>query len=146
VHALDQLVALDGVFSKADDGEIEFHEACDLTPDHVGGVSPPATCFSRPLASASGARRRHGLLDEVDATGMPGTRRRRVGQGSGGPSVDASVRIEGVERAEGRAGTVADETLATFRPLRPGSPLPHSHCLINSLTTVIQHVIFCYRS
>ena len=82
----------------------EFHEAHDLTPDRIAQVE--SVVQKRVLRYF----RRQGLLDELDAAGMPGTRRRRVGQGSGGffalraqvPSafsVDASVRIEAEDRA-----------------------------------------------
>ena len=38
VHPHYHLVVLDGVFGKADDSEIEFHEAHDLTPDRIAQV------------------------------------------------------------------------------------------------------------
>ena len=38
VHPHYHLVVLDGVFSKADDREIAFHEAYDLTPDRIAQV------------------------------------------------------------------------------------------------------------
>ena len=98
VHPHYHLVVLDGVFSKADDSEIAFHEAHDLTPDRIAQVE--SVVQKRVLRYF----RRQGLLDEVDAAGM------LTWQGSGGffalraqvPSafsVDASVRIEAEDRA-----------------------------------------------
>jgi hypothetical protein len=77
---------LDGVFGEDGCGKIEFHEAFELPTDHI-----------RQLESVLQRRvlryfRRHGLLDEIDAAGM------LTWQGSGGFSVDASVRIEGEDR------------------------------------------------
>ena len=87
VHPHYHLVVLDGAFSKADDSDIEFHEAYDLTPDHIGQVE---SVVQRGVLRYF---RRQGLLDELDAAGM------LTWQGSGGFSVDASVRIEGEDRA-----------------------------------------------
>ncbi len=78
---------LDGVLSEADNSALECYEACDLTPDHIGQVE---SILQRRVLRYS---RRHGLLDELDADGM------LTWQGSGGFSVDASVRIEGEDRA-----------------------------------------------
>jgi hypothetical protein len=78
---------LDGVFSRADDSEIAFHEAYDLTPDRIAQVE--SVVQKRVLRYF----RRQGLLDELDAAGM------LTWQGSGGFSVDASVRIEAEDRA-----------------------------------------------
>ena len=64
-----------------------FYEAFELTPDHIRQLEP--TLQRRVLRYF----RRHGLLAELDATGM------LTWQGSGGFSVDASVRIEGEDRA-----------------------------------------------
>ena len=75
------------MFSKADDSEIEFHEAYDLAPDHIAQVE---SLLQRRVLRYF---RRHGLLDELDAAGM------LTWQGSGEFSVDASVRIEGEDRA-----------------------------------------------
>ena len=79
-------MVLDGVFGEAD-GEIEFYEASELTPEHIGQVE---SALQRRLLRYF---RRHGLLDELDAAGM------LTWQGSGGFSVDASVRIEAEDRA-----------------------------------------------
>jgi hypothetical protein len=78
---------LDGVFAEAGDGVIDFHEASELTLDHIR--QPESTIRSRVLSYF----RRQGLLDELDAAGM------LTWQGSGGFSVDASVRIEADDRA-----------------------------------------------
>jgi len=75
------------VFSKASHSEIEFHEASELTPGHIRQVE---SALQRRVLRYF---RRHGLLDEADAAGM------LTWQGSGGFSVDASVRIEGEDRA-----------------------------------------------
>ena len=87
VHPHYHLVVLDGVFSKADDNEVEFHEAYDLAPNHIAQVE--SVVQRRVLRYF----RRHGLLDELAAAGM------LTWQGSGGFSVDASVRIEAEDRA-----------------------------------------------
>ena len=87
VHPHYHLVVLDGVFSKVDDREIAFHEAYDLTPDRIAQVE--SVIQKRVLRYF----RRQGLLDEFDAVGMLNW------QGSGGFSVDASVRIEAEDRA-----------------------------------------------
>ena len=87
VHPHYHLVVLDGVFSKADDSEIAFHEAYDLTPDRIAQVE--SVVRKRVLRYF----RRQGLLDDLDAAGMLNW------QGSGGFSVDASVRIEAEDRA-----------------------------------------------
>jgi hypothetical protein len=86
VHPHSHVVVLDGVFSKAGHSEIEFHEAYDLTLDHI--VQVESVLRRRVLRYF----RRHGLLDDLDAAGM------LTWQGSGGFSVDASVRIEGHDR------------------------------------------------
>jgi hypothetical protein len=80
-------VVLDGVFSRSDAGEVHFHEAVQLTPEHWAELQ---YVLQRRVLRYF---RRHGLLDEVDAHGMLSW------QGSGGFSIDASVRIEGEDRA-----------------------------------------------
>ena len=87
VHPHYHLVVLDGVFGKHGDGEIEFHEAYELTSDRVAQVE--SLVQKRVLRYF----RRHGLLDEIDTAGM------LTWQGSGGFSVDASVRIDAEDRA-----------------------------------------------
>ena len=87
VHPHYHLVVLDGVFGEAGGGEVGFHEACDMTPDQIRRVE---SALQRRVLRYF---RRHKLLDELDAAGM------LTWQGSGGFSVDASVRIEGGDRA-----------------------------------------------
>ena len=84
------LVVLDGVFSvlsEAGDHEVSFHEALELSPTHVQQLE--ATVQRRVLRQFA----RRGLLDEADTDDM------LTWQGSGGFSVDASVRIDGEDRA-----------------------------------------------
>ncbi|MCH7879538.1 MAG: transposase, partial [candidate division Zixibacteria bacterium] len=81
------VVVLDGVFSHASDGEVRFHEAGLLQSDHWHELQHVVQ--SRVLRYFH----RHDLLDEVDAHGMLSW------QGSGGFSIDASVHIEGDDRA-----------------------------------------------
>jgi len=85
-HFHFHLVVLDGVFEQAHDGTVRFHEATRLTSDD-------------PLALQRLVQRRvlrhfrtRGLLEEHDAVGM------LTWQGSGGFSIDASVRIQGDDR------------------------------------------------
>jgi len=80
-------VVLDGVFSRNDAGEVRFHEAAQLTPEHWAELQ---YVLQRRVLRYF---RRNRLLDEVDAHGMLSW------QGSGGFSIDASVRIEGEDRA-----------------------------------------------
>jgi hypothetical protein len=85
------VLAVDGVFSETDagkesSGKLRFHEATLLTPDWL-------------QLERTGQRRvlrgfwRRGLLEEDQATDM------LTWQASGGFSVDASVRVEGDDRA-----------------------------------------------
>lgn len=85
-HPHYHLVALDGVFSAADDGEVTFHEASELSADHVRTLE---RLLRRRILRYF---RRRGLLDEADTFDM------LTWQGSGGFSVDASVRIAGEDR------------------------------------------------
>jgi Putative transposase/Transposase zinc-binding domain len=89
VHPHFHLVVLDGVFSRsgAGDPDARFHEASDLSPAHVQHLE--ATVQHRVLRLFA----RRGLLDDADTDDM------LTWQGSGGFSVDASVRIEGEDRA-----------------------------------------------
>ena len=80
-------VVLDGVFSKAHNGEVRFHEAALLQSEDWHELQHVVQ--RRVLRYF----RRHGFLDEADAHGMLSW------QGSGGFSIDASVRIEGEDRA-----------------------------------------------
>jgi len=86
-HLHFHLVVVDGVFSRRDDREAHFHEANLLQPEHwlrlQGVVQRRVLRYFRT----------HGLLDELDARDMLSW------QGSGGFSIDASVRIEGEDRA-----------------------------------------------
>lgn len=86
-HPHYHLVVLDGVFSGAPDGEVRFHEASELGADHVRALEH--VLQRRVLRDF----RRHGLLDEADAHDM------LTWQGSGGFSVDASVRIDREDRS-----------------------------------------------
>ena len=80
-------VVLDGVFSRSADGEARFHEATLLQCEHWHELQ--RVVQRRVLRYF----RRHDLLDEADAHGMLSW------QGAGGFSIDASVRIEGEDRA-----------------------------------------------
>ena len=86
-HFHYHLVVLDGVFAPAQDREAFFHAASQLTPAHW--LELQHVIQHRVLRYF----RSQGLLDEADANGM------LTWQGSGGFSVDASVRIEGDDRA-----------------------------------------------
>ena len=86
-HFHFHLVVLDGVFSRSADGEVRCHEAALLQSEHWHEVQHVVQ--RRVLRYF----RTHGLLDEADAHGMLSW------QGSGGFSIDASVRIEGEDRA-----------------------------------------------
>jgi hypothetical protein len=84
------LVVLDGVVSRTDVGDhgaARFHEASLLRPEQwtrlQGVVQRRVLRYFRT----------HGLLDELDALDMLSW------QGSGGFSIDASVRVEGDDRA-----------------------------------------------
>lgn len=75
------------MFSRADDRGAQFHAASQLTVAHWLELQRVVQrrvlrCF-----------RSHGILDEADASGMLEWR------GSGGFSIDTSVRIEGEDRA-----------------------------------------------
>ena len=86
VHPHYHFVVLDGVSSTTNQGEVAFHEADDLTPDRIAHVE--SVVQHRVLRYF----RRQGLLDERDAADM------LTWKGSGGFSVDASVRIEAEDR------------------------------------------------
>ena len=78
---------LNGVFSRSDAGEVRFHA--------VGQGAESSWAKLQYVLQRRVLRyfRRNRLLDEVDAHGMLSW------QGSGGFSIDASVRIEGEDRA-----------------------------------------------
>jgi Putative transposase/Transposase zinc-binding domain len=89
-HLHFHLVVLDGVFSQTSDADTRaahFHEASLLQPEHW--VRLQGVVQRRVLRYF----RTHGLLDELDARDMLSW------QGSGGFSIDASVRIAGDDRA-----------------------------------------------
>lgn len=90
-HYHFHVLALDGVFSQPDPAdpadELRFHEATLLTPEHWSELE--RTVQRRVLR----AFRRRGLLEEDAAADM------LTWQGSGGFSVDASVCVDGEDRA-----------------------------------------------
>jgi hypothetical protein len=86
-HFHYHLVVLDGVFAQTDDGDARFHAASLLTEPHWRDLQ--RVVQRRVLRYF----RSQDLLDEADANGM------LTWQGSGGFSIDASVRIEGDDRA-----------------------------------------------
>ena len=86
-HFHYHLAVLDGLFSGADDGGVQFHTSSQLTPAHW--LELQRVVQRRVLRYF----RTQGLLDEADANGM------LTWRGSGGFSIDASVRIEGDDRA-----------------------------------------------
>ena len=85
-HLHFHLVVLDGVFSQVDDGEARFHEASLLQPEHWLGSR---ASFSVACSDTSAPT----------ACSMSSTLDMLSWQGSGGFSIDASVRIEGDDRA-----------------------------------------------
>jgi len=86
-HLHFHLVVLDGVFSRGKDGEAFFHATTLLRPEHWTRLQ--GVLQRRVLRYF----RTRGLLDEFDALDMLSW------QGSGGFSIDASVRINGDDRA-----------------------------------------------
>lgn len=85
-HFHYHVVVLDGVFSESEEGGAEFHEASELEARHWQELQ--RTVQKRVLRYF----RRHDLLDESTTTDM------LTWQGTGGFSIDASVRIEGHDR------------------------------------------------
>jgi hypothetical protein len=85
-HFHYHLVVLDGVFTENEDGVVAFREATDLTPKHWETLQ--RTVQVRVLRYF----RRHDLLDESTTDDM------LTWRGTGGFSIDASVRIEGDDR------------------------------------------------
>jgi hypothetical protein len=86
-HYHFHILAVGGVLSDVEikgSAGVRFHEATELGPEHWWELERVV--------------QRRGLLAKDATQEMPGTRRRRVGKGSGGFSVDASVRIEGDDR------------------------------------------------
>ena len=92
-HYHYHVLALDGVISGDVERGVRFHEATGLEARDAEALA--RTVQLRVLRWFA----RRGLLDPSAAADMPGTRRRRVGRGTGGFSVDGSVRIEGEDRA-----------------------------------------------
>lgn len=78
-HFHDRVLVLDGVFSEGEDGEVRFHEACQLTPDHWPRLQ--RTVQRRVLRYF----RCHELLDEPTPSEM------LTWQATGGFSIDAAV-------------------------------------------------------
>ena len=64
VHPHYHLVVLDGLSGEAGDGQVHFHEASELTPEHIRHLEP--THQRRVLRYFY----RHGLLDEADTADM----------------------------------------------------------------------------
>jgi hypothetical protein len=85
-HFHYHVVVLDGVFSEGDDGGVRFHEASNLETHHWHELQ--RTVQRRALRYF----RRHDLLDESTTSDM------LTWQGTGGFSIDASVRVEGPDR------------------------------------------------
>ncbi len=85
-HFHYHVVVLDGVFSESEEGGAEFHEASELEPRHWQELQ--RTVQRRVLRYF----RRHDLLDASTTADM------LTWQGTGGFSIDASVRIEGHDR------------------------------------------------
>jgi hypothetical protein len=86
MHFHYHCVVLDGAFSQGPDGDARFHGATLLGSHHWLELQ---RVVQRRVLRHFRAR---GLLDEADAEGMLGW------QGSGGFSIDASVRIQGDDR------------------------------------------------
>ena len=78
---------IDGVFALGEDGQVHFAEAAALTPEDLAAVQQQVR--ARVLRWFA----RAGLLDTADARDMAGW------DHGGGFSLDASVRIEGQDRA-----------------------------------------------
>jgi hypothetical protein len=85
-HFHFHLVVLDGVFTETDGG-VRFQEATHFSPDDAGTLAP---VLQRRILRLF---QRRGLLDEHTVDDM------LTWQGTGGFSVDASVRIRGSDRA-----------------------------------------------
>ena len=77
MHFHFHVVVLDGVFSQAEGGEVRFHEAARLMPEHWHALQH---VVQRPVLRHF---RRHGLLDEADTV-------ESVGGGMGGWAIPIS--------------------------------------------------------
>jgi hypothetical protein len=86
-HFHFHLVVLDGVFTEIADGDVRFHEATHFSADDAQALAP---VLQRRILRLF---QRRGLLDEHTVDDM------LTWQGTGGFSVDASVRIHGSDRA-----------------------------------------------
>ena len=86
-HVHFHCCVIDGVFAVGEDGQVRFAEADALTPKEIAAVQGQVrTRVLRWFARA-------GHLDQTDARAMAGWHH------GGGFSLDASVRIEGADRA-----------------------------------------------
>jgi hypothetical protein len=115
------------VFSHADDGEVAFHEASELSVDHARTLEPVLQrCVLRYF-------RRRGLLDEADAADM------LTWRGTGGFSVDASVRIEGEDR------TGLERLVLVRYCARPPFALERLHAFDSTASLVSPEARLLYR-
>jgi hypothetical protein len=95
-HPHFHLAVTDGLFAREHGGEgapLEFRPAIGLDAERARALTP---ILQRRILRLYVRR---GLLTDADAEDMPGTRRRWVGRGTGGFSLDGSVRIAGHDRA-----------------------------------------------
>jgi hypothetical protein len=95
-HPHFHLAVTDGLFARDrgdPEGPLRFHPARHLDAERARGLTP---ILQRRILRLYVRR---GLLSEADAADMPGTHRRWVGRGTGGFSLDGSVRIAAHDRA-----------------------------------------------
>ncbi|MBR9988145.1 MAG: transposase, partial [Gemmatimonadetes bacterium] len=85
-HFHFHVVVLDGLFSEEPDGTVRFHEATHLTGDDAHNLQP---LLQRRILRLF---QRRSLLEPTTVENM------LTWQGSGGFSLDASVRIHGTDR------------------------------------------------
>jgi len=124
-HFHYHVLAIDGVFSEGASGDVRFHEATGLSPDNAQRLA--RTMQRRVLR----AFRRRGLLDDATADDM------LTWQATGGFSVDASVRIEGDDRA-------GVERLVRYCA-RPPFALERLHALGDSAALASEDARLLYR-
>jgi hypothetical protein len=86
-HFHFHVVVLDGVFTEIADGDVRFHESTHFSADDAAALAP---LFQRRILRLF---QRRGLLDTHTTDDM------LTWQGTGGFSLDASVRIRGSDRA-----------------------------------------------
>jgi hypothetical protein len=86
-HFHFHIVVLDGVFTEIADGDVRFHEATHFSADHTAALAP---LLQRRILRLF---QRRGLLDTHTTDDM------LTWQGTGGFSLDASVRIRGSDRS-----------------------------------------------